>query len=502
VYWSGWGGGNGESGFRPDGGIAAADLPDLELAWAFAFPDADQVRSKPAVVGDRVLVGSAYGETYSIDLETGCVHWVFPADAAVRGAIAIGAGPGGAQTAFFVDFRTNVYAIDTASGELLWRSRAGTHPDHTNTGTPAVYGGRVFVPISSMEIASAQRPSYACCTSSGGVAAFDAETGGRLWSYRTIDEEPRRVGTNEAGAGVFAPSGAPVWASPTVDADRGLLYIGTGENYTRPTTGASDAIIALDMATGEVVWSFQATADDAWNLACGPGPNFENCPDAAGPDLDFGMAPILVTREDGSQLLVAGQKSGVVWGLDPDAGGEVVWARRIGRGGALGGVHWGLASDGRRVYAPISDHPGGLVADPRNGGIVTPNATDPPAPGLYALDLAGGEVVWEARADAKACAGRNGCMPFLSAAPTVIEGAVLAGSLDGHLRGYATEDGSLLVDLDTAGVVETVNGIPGRGGALDGPGPVVARGMLLVNSGYGMFGQMPGNLLLAYRVRR
>lgn len=501
IHSSGWGGGAGEHGYRgaSAAGVTAADLDEMELAWAFAFPDAGQVRSKPAVVGDRVIVGSAYGEVYSLDLESGCVHWIFPADAAVRGGIAIGDGPGGVQAAFFADFRANAYAIDAATGEPLWKTSVADHADHSNTGTVAIHDGRVFVPVSTMEIASAGNPAYECCTASGGLVALSTESGEPLWEYWTISEEPREVGENELGTKIFAPSGAPVWSSPTVDAVRGLIYIGTGENYTHPTTETSDAIIALEMSSGAVRWSFQGHANDAWNLACGT-PYPQNCPADTGPDFDFGMAPILVTRDDGSQILVAGQKSAMVWAFDPDADGELLWARKVGKGSALGGVHWGIASDGRRVYVPNSDSPLGLVRDPRTGELADPSGDEAPGMGVYALDLGAGEVLWKADPDPTACAGgRQGCMPFFSAAATVIDGAVLTGSLDGHMRAFSTEDGSLLWDIDTAREFETVNGVPGFGGAIDGPGPVVARGTVLINSGYDMFGEMPGNLLLAFR---
>lgn len=504
VHWSGWGGGTGESGYRGTAaaGVSASDFGDLELAWAFAFPDAGQVRSKPAVVGDRVIIGSAYGEVYSIDLETGCVHWVFPADAAVRGGITIGEGPGGAQTAFFSDFRVNVYAIDAASGELFWRTPAGSHADHTNTGTVAYHAGRVFVPLSSMEIVTANDPTYECCSSAGGIVALAADTGDPLWEFRTVAEEPRPVGENELGTRTFGPSGAPIWSSPTVDADRNLLYVGTGENYTHPATETSDAIIAIDLDTGATRWSFQGTPDDAWNMACTIPQNFENCPVGSGPDFDFGMSPIIVTRDDGSQILVAGQKSGMVWAFDPDADGELVWAKKVGKGSALGGVHWGIASDGRRVYVPNSDNPFAVMRDPRTGELSHPSGNEPVGTGVYALDLGAGEVIWQVEPDLTVCAGRPGCQPFFSAAATVIEGAVLAGSLDGHMRAWSTEDGTLLWDIDTATEFPTVNGVPGRGGSIDGPGPVVVQGTVLISSGYDMFNEMPGNLLLAYRKPR
>ncbi len=494
VYWSGHGGDLEATGFRTaaQAGLTADDVPNLTLKWAFGIPDGVQTRSKPAVVGDRVIVGSQYGEVYSLDLETGCIQWTFAAEAAIRGAVVIGEGPGGMQTAFFVDFRTGTYALDAATGKLLWTTRVGEHQDASNTGSPALHDGKVFVPVSSMEVVTAQDPEYPCCTSSGEVVAVDAMTGEVIWRHRVVPDEAVEVGANELGTPVFAPSGAPVWSSPTVDAQRGLVYVGTGENYTRPASATSDAILALDIDTGQLAWSMQGTADDAYNLACVAEENTQNCPTPMGPDVDFGMAPMLSTRPDGKEILVVGQKSGVVWALDPDANGEVLWATRVGKGSALGGIHWGMATDGSLAYATNNDHPGGFL------GIEDPDLE--PTPGVYALDLGSGEVMWSAPADPAVCGDREGCFAANSAAPTAIPGAVFAGSLDGHIRAYSTDDGSVIWEFDTAREIETVNGIPGKGGALDGPGPVVARGMLLVNSGYSLFNEMPGNVLLAFGV--
>ncbi len=148
-----------------------------------------------------------------------------------------------------------------------------------------------------------------------------------------------------------------------------------------------------------------------------------------------------------------------------------------------------MATDGRFAYAANSD---------RGAVIVNVNPDRGPTPGLYAIDLMTGDVVWSAPAEAEACEGRRSCFAANSAAPTVIPGVVFAGSLDGHLRAHSTEDGRVLWDFDTAREFETVNGVPGRGGAIDGSGPVVAAGMVIINSGYGAFGQMPGNRLLAF----
>ncbi len=493
IAWMGFGGNLEGTGFQSTerAGLTAADVPQLQLRWAFAFPNASQVRTKPTVTGNTVLVGGPFGEVFALDAATGCVRWSFDADAGIRGAILLGSRDE-RPVAYFVDFRTSAYALDVTTGSLLWKTRVGWHPESAATGSPSLFDGMLIVPISTMEVVTAQSPSYACCTASGAVAAIDAASGDLVWYHRVIAEDAREVGRNEAGTAVLAPSGAPVWASPTIDARRRLVYVGTGENYTRPTTATSDAILAIDVDTGALAWSFQATGEDAFNMACTAPRNRQNCPSPPGPDLDFGMAPILVTRPDGKEILVVGQKSGVVWALDPDAGGAVLWSTRIGKGGALGGIHWGMATDGRYAYAANADRADAVVVD------VNPERTA--TPGLYALDLMDGALVWSAPSPGDTCGGRPGCHAANSAAPTVIPGIVFAGGLDGWIRAHDADDGRVLWGFDTARELATVNGVPGKGGAIDGPGPVVARGMLFVNSGYGQFGQMPGNLLLAFAV--
>lgn len=497
VRWMGYGGNLAGTGFQPAdrAGMNASDVPRLRLRWAYGIPDASQVRTKPTVAGDVILIADQFGNVYAIDHASGCTRWTFEADAGIRSAILIGENEEERSVAYFVDSRTNAYALDVGTGSVLWKTRVGWHPESNNTGSPALHEGRLIVPISSMEVARGGDPTYECCTSAGAVAAIDVATGYVDWYHRVIPGYPDEAGENATGTKLWAPSGAPVWSSPTIDVRRGLVYAGTGENYTRPTTSSSDAIIALDIATGELVWSFQATAGDAFTMACGPGGRAGRgtCPSPPGPDVDFGMAPMLVTRPDGRDVLIAGQKSGVVWALDPDAEGRVLWSTRVGKGSALGGIHWGMATDGRLAYAANAD---------RSAVIVDVHPDDPATPGLYALDLMNGEIVWSAPAPEDTCGGRRGCLAANSAAPTAIPGVVFAGGLDGHIRAHSAEDGRILWDFDTVKEYETVNGVPGRGGAIDGPGPVVADGTLFVNSGYGSFGQMPGNVLLAFDVGR
>jgi polyvinyl alcohol dehydrogenase (cytochrome) len=485
---NGWGGNAEGTGFRTaeQAGINAANVSSLKLKWSFAFPDASQVRCKPALVENWLIAGSQFGDVYAINTQTGKPAWHFEADAAIRGAIAV-TKKATAITAYFADYSTNVYAIDVKTGKQLWKTRSGYHQQSAVSGSVAVYNDMVFVPITSAEVISAISPVYECCKSSGGLAAVDANSGKLIWQYKVIAEEAKPQGKKKNGAPFYGPAGAPVWCSPTLDVKRGLVYIGTGENYTAPATNTSDAIQAIDMKSGKLVWNFQATESDTWNLAC---PDNPNCPDKIGPDLDFGMAPLLIHKEDGTDILVAGEKSGVVYALTP--GGKLIWKKRVGKGGALGGIHWGMATDGKNVYAANADNV--FALDTRDSLVK-------PAPGLYALDINTGKVTWSAAAPA--CdTSVKGCLASNSAAPTVIPGVVFAGGLDGHMRAYSTTDGKILWDYNTLTQFETVNKVKGGGGALDGAPPVVANGMLFVNSGYGAFGELPGNVLLAFEVEK
>lgn len=486
--YSGWGGNKEGTGFRTteQAGISLSNLGSLKLKWAFAFPDATVVRSKPAVVGEWLLVGSQFGDLFAINKYTGKIGWHFSASAPIRGAI-VTVKKGNSITAFFADYSTNVYAVDVRTGRQIWNTRAAIDQQSATTGSVAVSEGKVFVPITSTEVVSAVNGKYDCCFSSGGVVALDAAHGNEIWKYRVIAKQAGISGKKKNGKPFYGPSGAPVWCSPTVDAKRGWLYIGTGENYTNPATNTSDAIQAIDMKTGKLIWNFQATKEDTYNSAC---PFLVNCPERAGPDLDFGMAPILVKEKEGTDLLVAGQKSGVVYALSPN-NGKLIWKRRIGKGGALGGIHWGMATDGKFVYASNADNI--IAIDKRDSSVK-------PSPGLDALDLRSGKIIWKTATPN--CTGTKNCYTSNSAAPAVIPGIVFAGALDGHIRGYSAKNGKILWDYNTGKEFETSDDIKGKGGSLDGPAPVLSDGMLFVNSGYGMFGEIEGNILLAFEVEK
>ena len=475
--WNGWGAGVTNTRFQPaeHARLEAVDVSRLQLKWAFGYPRSAAAQSQPTVVGGRLFVASQRGVVFALDAKSGCTHWTYAAQSGVRSAMTVGRLEDGRQALYFGDFGANVYALDPATGAELWQRDVEDHAGARITGAPVLHDDRLYVPVSSLEEALAADPGYACCTFRGSIVALDAATGDVAWKSYTIPETPSPRGRNPDGAVLMGPSGAAVWSAPTVDARRRLVYAATGNAYTAPAAGTSDAIVAFDLDTGALRWTNQLTPDDAFILNCG-GAN-PNCPQDDGPDFDFGSSPVLVTMTDGRDLLVIGQKSGVGYGLDPDRDGAIVWQYRVGAGSALGGIEWGFAVDEEKAYFANSDY---LTPEPG---------------GLAAVRLRTGELVWYAEPHAPVC---DGCSPAQLAAVTAIPGVVFSGAYDGSFRAYSTEDGSLLWEQDTNGNYDTVNGVPGRGGSLNGPGPVVVDGMVYVNSGYAAFGGRPGNVLLAF----
>ena len=464
-------------------GLDAAKVGGLKLKWAFGYPGAVTAYGQPSIAGGRLFVGSADGSVYALDPKSGCTYWIFHAATTVRTAINVGPYGKGRDAVYFGDGRANVYAVDAQSGALVWKVHVEEHPLTNITGTPKLYGGRLYVPVSAgVEEFVATDPKYGCCTARGSVVALDAETGKQIWKTYMIPDPPGPTRKTKDGVQLMGPSGASVWSSPTVDEKRKVLYVGTGNDHSAPETRYSDAVIALDMETGGMLWTKQLTSEDRWNVAC-VSPTPANCPENAGPDHDIGSSTILVSIGGGKRLLLVGQKSGVVSALDPDAKGNIVWQTRVGHGGVLGGVLWGMAADAQNLYAPLSDW---SQTNPAEGG------------GLFALRIATGEKVWHAPPEKPACAGKTGCTPAQMAPATAIPGLVFSGSMDGHLRAYSTTDGKVIWDFDTLRDFKTVNGVRAKGGSMSGTGPVAAGGMLFVNSGYAQVGGMSGNVLLAF----
>jgi polyvinyl alcohol dehydrogenase (cytochrome) len=482
--WNGWGPDATNARYQPKPGLTAADVPNLKLKWAFGFPGGTQAYGNPTIVAGRVFAGSDNGTVYALDADIGCIHWTFKAEGGVRSAPTVGAA-GRRVAVYFGDMKANVFAVDATTGELIWKKQVDPHKFARVTGAPTLAGGRLYIPVSSIEEAPAAQPSYECCTFRGSVVAVDAATGDQLWKSYTITETPQQVGKNAQGTALYAPAGAAVWSSPTIDERRGVLYVGTGNSYTGPAVKTSDSVIAMDLKTGRIVWWNQATSADAFLVGCRPGGTNENCPKELGPDFDFGNAPMLRPLPGGKRILVIGQKSGTVWGLDPDNEGKVVWKMQAGKGGALGGIEWGSAADDQAAYIPVSD----VLAAPNEAG------------GLFALKLATGEQIWHTPAPKLECTTGRGCTGAQSAPASVIPGVVFSGSVDGHLRAYATKDGSILWDFNTVRDYETVNRVPAKGGSIDGAGPAIADGLVVTNSGYSLWRGIAGNVLLAFSAK-
>jgi polyvinyl alcohol dehydrogenase (cytochrome) len=468
-------------------GLDRKNVSKLKLKWAFGFEGAIRARSQPAIAGGAIFVGAQDGSVFALDRETGCARWRYEASGEVRTGIIVSpwrAGDSKARPlAYFGDWAGYAYAVNALTGDLVWKVKADEHPSTVVTGTPSLYRSTLYVPVSSLEEASAAAPNYPCCSFRGSVLALDAATGAVKWRARLVDE-PKVVRKNEKGVDRLGPSGVAVWNSPAIDAKRNQLYIATGDNYGEPATELSDSIIAIDLATGKVNWHYQALAGDAWNVACAA-PVPANCPGDPGPDFDFGAGTALAKAKDGREFVLAGQKGGIVYGVDPNTG-KLAWQRRVGRGGMAGGIYFGLAAMDGHAYVPVSDMPDGRPSK------------FPASPGMNALDVATGDFIWKAPAP-ESCAGKKLCLTGYSGAISVTPELVLAGSDDAHIRIYDAATGKVLWDMDTDRDFATVNSVSGRGGAISGgAAPIANDGELIVASGYGFVSKMPGNVLLVF----
>jgi polyvinyl alcohol dehydrogenase (cytochrome) len=481
--WNGWGPDLSNTRYAALSGIALNQVGKLKLKWAYGFDGDVTAFGAPTVLGNTLFIGSAGGVVQALSTDSGCIRWVYQADGPVRSAI-VAVPNGKTHVLVITDLIGWAYGVEAESGHLLWKKKPEPHESTKLTGSAAVYGGLVFIPAASWEETRATNPDYPCCTFRGSVTALRAKDGVEVWKTYTIRETPKQI--EKGGVGTWGPSGASVWGSPTLDARRGLLYVATGDNFSTPATDMSDSILALDFNSGRIVWSKQVTPGDVFSGSCSG-----KCP---GPDYDFGSSVLMEHLPNGREILLAGQKSGVVYALDPDRKGAILWQTRVGKGGTNGGVQWGMASDGQRVYAAVSD----LVRKAPPGTIVQVGLPPDPAQGggLTALRISDGEKVWYAAPSP--CGPGPGCSPAQPAAVTAIPGVVFSGSDDGHLRAFATEDGRVLWDFNTVRDYETANGVRAKGGSLDGAGPVIAGGMLFVNSGYARNGGIPGNVLLVF----
>ena len=497
--WNGWGADNFNTRFQSAeaAGISADQVPELRVKWVFGLPMDFRV-SQPTVVGGRVFIGSLQGRIYSLDAKTGCLYWSVKTDGGVRATMVVDTLPGTTPPRYVVyvgDAAANVYALDARTGKELWKVDVDDHPSARITATPKTHGNRLYVSTTALEEIAGADPTYECCTFRGKIMALNRFNGKLVWKAYTIPDPPAPVRKNAVGVQLWGPSGASVWSSPALDPERNRVYVTTGDNYSDPASLTSDAVMAFDMRSGQVLWSKQFTAGDAWNVACETEDD-TNCPEARGPDLDFASSPILRILPDGRRIILAGQKSGVMHAIDPDRNGEILWQERVGKGGLAGGIQWGSAADAKQVYVALSDIGLRTVENSDTGWATTLDGSV--GGGMFALDIESGARKWHV--PPVGCGDRPQCSPAQSAAVSALPGVVFSGSVDGHLRGYATDSGNVVWEYNADQEYESTNGVKTKGGSFDGPGPTIVDGMLYVHSGYGYRGGMPGNALLAFSV--
>src|ERR1700722_14372710 len=481
VQWNGWGRDLDNTRYQPEPAIRATDVPKLALKWAFGYQAGPEF-GQPTMVDGRLFVTSSSGRIYALDAKTGCTYWTYDAPAGSRTAISISelgqlkraAIPRklkrtlahldvikAPSAAFFGDDTGAVYALDAQKGTLLWKSQVDTHPTARILGSPTLYNDRLYVAVGSNEDNNTGNPNYSCCTFRGSVAALDIASGRVLWKSYTVLEEPQLTRKNSAGGLEGGPARAAIASSPPIDAKRGVLYVGTGRSTTGIEQSLTDSIAAFALNDGKLRWVKQLKVMGQTGIS------------------GFTSSPVLRTLASGNEVILAAQHSGVVYGLDPDHGGEILCQGRPGGADASGdgGVAWGTAADHRSWYVALS----GALAQPINS-----------SGGLWALDPKTGTARWHTPAPVPACSWSEGpCSHAQSQAVTVMPGGVFSGSMDGHLRAYSTIDGKVLWDFDTAKAFQTQNGVRASGGPLDHGGATIVNGGVYLIS---------GNTLLAFSV--
>ncbi len=467
------------------------------------------ISATPAVDADSVYVTDTIGRLYRLDRSSGEVIWKNPisrytgvrgdnarATPVIAGDILI-VGTQGARE--LLKDGARVIAVDKATGEPVWQTIVETHPTAVITQSAVVHERQVYVGVSSWEeYVAAKVPDYDCCGFRGSLAALDVATGALIWKTHTAPE-------------MDGYAGNAVWGStPAIDPARGLVYATTGNSYHVPDglltclAGARkakspadaerdciarepenyvDAFVAFDIATGDIAWGNAMLPFDAYTVSCyEPQPNPENCPSPKGPDYDFAQGPALFSvTVDGEarDLLGAGQKSGVYWALDRDTG-AVVWQTEVGPGSALGGMEWGSATDGERIYVAVANY-AKRAWKLRGDG---PDAGKRIYHGFWsALDAATGEILWQT-------ADPNVGTPDMGAV-SVANGVVFAGSMAGGPKA----DTMFALDAATGAIVWRF----ASGGSVNG-GAAVADGVVYWGSGYRLWGGRSNNRLYAFEV--
>jgi len=489
--WTSKGNGPLNKRYQKNTNINSSNIKNLKLKWSFRLKGWD-ARSQPIAIGNLILAATK-DTLYALDSDTGCAFWTFKSPSAFRVSPAYDKEAG--LFVFAVDQELITYKLDLLEGKLVWKTQLPRESEwNLSSGSISITNSHLIIPISTVETIAPLNPVYECCTTSGGIAKVDIQTGELIW-YHRIEKPAELVGkVRVTRTKKYAPSGSAVWNTPGIDLARNLVFFGTGQSLQSPASEFSDAIIALDLTTGERVWSTQTLAGDAYNVACEvPMARQWGCPVENGPDFDFGASVIKSFTTNKEEIYLAGQKSGRAFGIKP-SNGEIIWNNRIGMGGVLGGIHTGMATDDKRLYVANSDRASQRKYD------------WDPKPGVYALNIDTGEIIWtfplddDCKKRNEVTNGNGSCFKGFSAPPSIGSDVVFAGALDGRLYGIGKETGKYLWEFDTLQFFQTVDGTKAFGGSMDIAGPVITKDQLIVVSGYGTHGQFPGNVLLVFEL--
>ena len=465
--------------------ISPSNVKGLKPKWVFTT--GGDVSATPTVDGDAVYFPDWGGNLFAVKKDNGHLIWSHKISEydGVAGAISRVSPAvdkdqliiGDILSSNQVHNGANVISVDRETGALRWITQVDSHPAAIITGSPVVFDGVVYIGISSSEETLATNPAYPCCSFRGSIVALDARNGAMLW--KTFDMPDNGGQTDQY-------SGGAVWQPPAIDPKRGTLFIGTGNNYTvpadvvacqnaTPTANCTapndffDAALALDFRTGRIKWAKKLQGFDTWTVACltSSGPN-PNCPVPNSPDFDLGgSGPNLV-----GNIVGFGQKSGIFWALNPD-NGSIVWSTPVGPGASLGGIEWGTATDGKRIYVEIANSdllPYTLVP---SGQQITWGAWS-------ALDVATGKILWQTADPTPGTIDRGSV--------SVANGVMYVGSNSGQMYALNTETGNILWSFASGGSV------------IDGPS--IVDGTLYWGSGYKEIEGTGNNKVFAFTLTR
>jgi polyvinyl alcohol dehydrogenase (cytochrome) len=437
-----------------------------KLAVKWTYTTHGDVSAIPAVVAGAVYFPDWGGYLNKVDAATGAPIWSRPISDydGITGSVSRASPAVVGNTVYLGDQNGgHLSAVNATTGDPVWTTKVDPHSLAILTAGPLVYNGVVYQGVASSEEGAATDPNYPCCTFRGSVVAVNASTGVILWRTYTVPANSGPCTSQDPAAGCGYSGGAVWGTTPAIDPASNTLYITTGNNYTVPDSVKScqagggtpgqcldpndhvDAVMALNATTGAIKWATGVQGFDDWNVACIPGFDPHNCPNDPGPDFDFGSGPnLFTTNVNGEKTLVvgAGQKSGQYWALNATTG-QILWSQAAGPGSTLGGIEWGPATDGKRIY----------VAEENFNGIPyeLPSAETITSGSWAAIDPATGKIIWQtADPSHNAFGGGNALGPV-----AVANGVLYAPSMSGHMYALDAANGKILWDFQSAGSVNT-----------------------------------------------